>query len=332
MSQADAPVAVEVMRGGMVESGHRVRAAVVDDHDRLLAWAGDVEGAVYPRSAIKMFQAIPLVETGAADAFGVTNEELALACASHGGEPMHVDRVTAWLARLGLAPCDLGCGAHAPSHGPTAREMLRHGFEPNRAHNNCSGKHTGMLTAATHKGEPVASYLDLDHPVQQRVLDVVRRYTGDAVSRAPGVDGCGVPTWAIPLRAVALAAARFGASGDRAPMALRRAMGGHPELVAGTGRCCTAVMRTAPHVVVKTGAEGVFLAAIPDLRLGIALKVEDGARRASEVALIDILRQLDILDEAAINILGETARPVLRNFTGREVGSIRAAGHWLERA
>ena len=329
MPHAATPVAIEVTRGGTVESTHRVMAAIVDVSGRIVAQAGNVELAIFPRSAIKMFQAMQLIETGAADAFSLTSEELALACASHGGEEMHVDRVRAWLARLGLDASRLGCGAHRPLNGSAAWRLVRAGIEPDRAHNNCSGKHAGMLTVARHMGEPLDSYLDVDHPVQQRVLSTLNRFTGDAVLDGPGTDGCGVPTWRIPLRSVALAAARFAVEDGDAARSLRDAMIRHPELVAGTDRCCTAVMRAAPHVIAKTGAEGVYLAAVPERGIGIVLKAEDGAKRAAETALLDILARLDLVDDTARNALSPFIHPVLRNTIGHEVGEIRVRDGWL---
>ena len=155
MSSSASPVAVEVFRGGLLESQHRVNAIVIDAHERIVATAGDIGQRVFPRSSIKPFQAVPLIETGAGEAISLSPEELALACASHGGEPMHVDRVRAWLKRIDLAINDLGCGPHRPSHGASAALLARSGQEPDRTHNNCSGKHTGMLSTARHMGEPI---------------------------------------------------------------------------------------------------------------------------------------------------------------------------------
>ncbi|MCB2054440.1 MAG: asparaginase [Geminicoccaceae bacterium] len=323
------PIAVEVCRGAHVESRHAVSAVVVDASGTILAQAGDIGQAVFPRSAIKPFQAIPLIETGAAERFAVSREELALACASHGGEPMHVERVAAWLARLGMDDERLGCGPHRPTHLPSADALVRAGERPRRLHNNCSGKHTGMLAVALHMSEDPDTYLQVDHPVQRRVRAVLDRYTGDRVVDPPGTDGCGVPSWPIPLQGLALAVARFGADEAPAAVALRRAMTAHPELVAGSGRCCTAVMRAAPHILAKTGAEGVFVAAVPERRIGLALKATDGATRAAEVTLLAIFERLGLLDDRAREALAPFARPVLRNFAGTEVGEVRPAADWL---
>ena len=331
MSANNGPVAVEALRGGRVESRHRVSAVVVDDQDRIIASAGDVDQPIYPRSAIKPLQALPVIESGAADEFDLSPEELALACASHGGEPMHVERVAAWLARLGLGEPDLTCGPHLPLHQPNAEALIAAGSKPTRLHNNCSGKHTGMLSTALHAGEPTRGYLDPEHPVQRRIEAVLQRMTGGAVVSGPAVDGCGAPTWQIPMRAVALAAARLGSDEGIAATRVREAMTHHPELVAGTGRCCTAIMRHGRGILAKTGAEGVYLAAIPAKRLGLALKVEDGATRAAEVAVLDVLDRLGAFDSAARDALAEQMQPTLRNHAGAEVGRVRPTDAWLEK-
>ncbi|MCB2103059.1 MAG: asparaginase, partial [Rhodobacterales bacterium] len=194
------PVVVEVLRGGHVESRHRGAAiAVRADGHVALSW-GDVDRPVFPRSAIKPLQALPLIETGAADAFGLDEAEIALACASHNGEPLHTDRVAAWLARLGLSEADLECGAHWPKHEPAAHDLARAGAAPSALHNNCSGKHAGFLTTAVHRGEPTAGYVHRHHPVQQRVMGVMEQMCGLDLSAAPcGIDGCSIPTFALPL-------------------------------------------------------------------------------------------------------------------------------------
>lgn len=328
------PVGVEVWRGERVESRHRVALAVVDAAGRSLLEAGDVAAPVYPRSAIKPLQALPLIESGAADARAVSAEELALACASHGGEAMHVERVAAWLARLELDASNLACGAHPPLHRPTAEAMLCEGREPTRLHNNCSGKHTGMLATALHLGAPVEGYERREHEVQRRIEDVLCRMSGERELVRPGVDGCGVPAWCLPLRGLALAFARFAApeglehGRGEAARRITDAMRTHPGLVAGTGRCCTAVMEALPGVLVKTGAEGVFVAALPGRGIGVALKAEDGAGRAAEVAVLAVLDALGALDEAARERLAAFAFPEIRNAAGLVVGRIAPAPGW----
>jgi len=318
------PVAVELWRGPACESRHRVAVAVAETGGRLVHAIGDVATPVFPRSAIKPIQAVPLVETGAADAFDLGDGELALACASHAGEPMHTERVAAWLARLGLGERDLACGAHAPNHRETAREMRRAGRVPTAVHNNCSGKHTGMLTTALHMGEPTAGYLDPAHPVQRRVKAVFEELAGVALS-PPGVDGCGVPSWPLPLDRLAVAMANM--VERSAARRLFAAMQAQPKLVAGTDRLDTALMRARPDIVAKGGAEGVHVAVLPDRGLAVALKAEDGAGRAADVALLAVLERLvgGIGDQPALR---HHAQPPIENVAGKTVGVIRAAPGW----
>jgi L-asparaginase II len=325
---------VLVRRGERVESEHRVAYAVADADGRLLEAVGDVDRAVFPRSAIKPLQALALVESGAAERLAVGQQELALACASHSGEPEHVALVRAWLARLGLDPSALECGAHPPLHEPSAQRLSVAGLEPERVHNNCSGKHAGMLTVARHLGAPLAGYSLPHHPVQRLISDILRAMTGLGALAAPAVDGCGVPTWPIPLGRLAAAMARFadpaGLPPERAAACarLRAAMLVHPYLVAGSDRPCTEIMTVAPHVLVKTGAEGVYAACLPERRLGLALKVEDGAGRAAVVALLALLQGLGALDPPAASALADRMRPQLRNHAGTVVGQIEPAAGW----
>ena len=329
-----APVAVVVRRGEGVESEHRIACAVADAEERLLESVGDAERPIFPRSAIKPLQALVLVGSGAADDFSVSEHEIALACASHGGEPEHVDLIRAWLARLGLDGSALECGAHPPTHGPSAARLIAAGHAPERVHNNCSGKHAGMITVARHLGAPVSGYIRADHPVQRLVADVLREMTGMSELPVPAIDGCGLPTWPLPLGRLATAMARLGrpAALPEARAAacarVRAAMSTHPHLVAGTGRLCSELMAAAPNVLAKTGAEGVYAACLPDHGLGLALKVEDGAGRAAEVALLALLRALGALAPEAAAALAERARPQLRNHAGAVVGRIEPAPGW----
>ncbi len=329
------PVLVEVTRGGLVESRHPGAYAVMDAAGRVVAARGDIEAIIFPRSSMKILQALPLVESGAADAFACTPAELALACASHGGEPMHVEAVAAWLARIGQAEHDLACGPHAPYYSPAAEAMIREGRRPCRLHNNCSGKHAGFLTLARHLGAPAAGYTRREHPVQRAVFAAVAGLTGESADMPFGIDGCAAPAPAFPLRALALAMARIAAPDGlpaaraEAALRLRAAMAAHPELVAGTGRACTRLMRAAaPGTVVKVGAEAVYVGILPALGLGLALKIDDGGTRAAELlvaALLDHLGQ--IRDEARADI-ADLLAPVLRNGAGDVVGALRLAPDW----
>ena len=327
------PLLVEVTRGALVESRHRGRAAIVDAHARVLVCWGDLDRPVYPRSAVKPLQALPLVESGAADAFALTETELALACASHNGEPAHTQTVAAWLARIGCTVDDLACGAHEPVDGGTARAMIRAGEPAMALHNNCSGKHAGFLTTARHKGEPVKGYIDYVHPVQQRLLGVLEQMTGQDLGTAAWArDGCSIPTIAVPLGALALGMARFadphGVPELRADaiMRIRRAWGGQAYHVAGRGRFDTAVMTaTGGRVLVKEGAEAVSCACLPELGLGIALKIEDGNPRAAYVAMAALLRHVGAVEDAAWPAIAEPSRPPVRTRRGVPVGEVRPA-------
>jgi len=330
------PLLVEIRRGDMVESRHRGSVAIVDADGALVESRGDIAQPVYPRSAIKLLQALPLIESGAADAFAVTPPELALACASHGGEPPHVATVLAWLARIGLGVADLECGTHWPSTTAAAHALVRAGETPRAVHNNCSGKHTGMLATCRHLGEPTRGYIDPAHPAQRRILAVFEAMCGLDLSGAPrGTDGCSLPQIGMPLAALARGIARFGAP-DALPAAraaacrrLAAAVTAHPFMLAGTDRACTRLNEIAAgKAVVKTGAEGVYVAAIPARGLGIALKIEDGAGRAAEIAIAALLDRHAGLSETQRAALAPLIAPPTVNAAGRTVGSFGPAPAW----
>jgi len=336
------PVLVEVWRGDIVESAHRGAAAVVDATGALVAQWGDIERPIYPRSAVKPLQALALLETGAAEAFRVSAEEIALACASHSAEPAHVTLAGGWLARIGLGPNDLECGAHPPLGRKPGEALIAAGQAPLALHNNCSGKHSAMLTTARHLGEPTKGYVNADHPVQARIRDLLSEMTGCELEQAPrGTDGCSIPTYAVPLRNLARAMAWLAAPQTLPPKrgeAARRiaqALVTHPFMIAGSGRFDTQVIsRSDGAALVKTGAEGVYMGAAPARgprgAFGIALKIDDGATRASEVAMAGLLRYLEVLDDAAWARLLAIAQPRLSNWRGIETGAIRTAGDWLD--
>lgn len=326
------PVLIEATRGDAVESRHRGAAVVVEAGGAVVAAWGDVSRPVYPRSAIKPLQALPLIESGAAERFAVSDRELALACASHSGEERHVTLAGAWLQRLGLGPEDLACGPHRPIGEAAADNLARADLAPGRLHNNCSGKHTGMLATALHMGEPTAGYEAWDHPVQGRVRAVLAELGDWQEEKAPrGIDGCGVPTVAMPLLALATAFARLaapdglGAARAAAARRITAAMWAHPDLVAGSGRLDSAVLDAAQGtVLLKTGAEGVYAAALPRLRLGLALKIDDGAKRASEAVLAALLLRFGDLDGAAAALLAGRAEEPILDTRGETVGVVRA--------
>jgi len=326
------PVLVEVTRGKMVESRHRGSAVIVDAGGAVVAHWGDHTQPVYPRSAIKPLQAIPLVETGAAEAFGLGDPEIALACASHGGEPRHTEAVERWLATVGLGIDDLECGAQWPNHEDTGRALAKAGETPSALHNNCSGKHAGFLATAVHMEEKTAGYVRFEHPVQQRILGTLEAMCGLGLGDAPrGIDGCAIPTIAIPLENLAYGMARFGAPDDLPPAraaACRRiadAVAAQPFMVAGTGRYCTDVIQvTGRAVLVKTGAEGVFCASLPEYRLGVALKCDDGAKRAAEVMMSAVLRHIGVLTRDMEAKLADWIAIPVTNRNGAHVGDVRA--------
>jgi len=306
------PVLVEITRGDLVESVHRGSVAIADAQGNIRFALGDLKTPVYPRSSLKPIQALPLLESGAAEAFGLGDEEIALACASHSGEPMHTTRVAAWLARIGCVESDLACGAHPSRYEPVAEDMIKRGEKPTRIHNNCSGKHTGFLTVARHWDVATQGYEKHDHPVQRAIAKALGELT-EIESELPwGIDGCAAPNFAVPLDAQARAFAKFAApdalSPERASACRRivRAMMAHPELVSGTGRSCAILMRSAKgHAAVKTGAEGFFAGMIPELCLGIAIKIDDGAGRAADAVIAALLDKLGVLGDA------ENARQML---------------------
>ncbi|MGD0866374.1 MAG: asparaginase [Rhizomicrobium sp.] len=298
------PVLVEITRGDLVESVHRGSIAIADADGAIAFALGDVDTPVYPRSSLKPVQALPLLESGAAEAFGLSDEEVALACASHSGEPMHTTRVAAWLERIGCTADDLACGAHSVRYEPVWEAMVKRGEAPTRIHNNCSGKHTGFLTVARHWDVATAGYEAHDHPVQRAVAKALGELSGIGGELPWGVDGCAAPNFALPLKGFARALAKLAAPAvlpaPRAAAAKRivRAMTTHPELVSGTGRACAILMRAAKgRVAVKTGAEGFFAAMIPELGFGIALKIDDGAGRASETTMAAILDKFGLLGD-----------------------------------
>ncbi|MFO1080630.1 MAG: asparaginase [Reyranellaceae bacterium] len=328
------PVVIEVTRGPLVESRHEGAAAVVRPDGTIVASWGDVGRPILPRSANKPIQAMAFVESGAVERFGLGDEHVSLSCASHSGEKRHVGTVRAWLARIGLGEDDLECGTHAPRLQSTIEELVREGRSATPAFNNCSGKHSGFLTTAVQYGEPTRGYIRYDHPVQQRLRQVMTELCGlDADSFPHGIDGCGIPTLATPLTALARAMAnmadpsRLSSRHADAATRIRAAMNAEPFMMAGTGRFCTRINAALPGVAqVKTGAEGVFCAMLPTLGVGVALKMWDGAARAAEVAMASLLDHLGVLPAGQRD---EVLHPPVRNVVGLLVGEMRPARSWL---
>lgn len=326
-------VLVEVTRGEVVESVHRGALAVLDADGAEVLVLGDIDRPVFPRSAVKIIQALPLIESGAADRFGLTEDELALACASHSGEPRHAETAARMLSRAGREPGCLECGAHWPMGQEAARALARSGGEPTALHNNCSGKHAGFVCAACAMEVDPAGYIEPGHPVQREVKAAMEALTGFAhTDELRGTDGCSIPTYAVPLRALARAFARIGTgtglTRDRAAAfaRLRAAVATHPFMVAGTGRFDTILMEAlGQRAFVKVGAEGVYCATFPELGLGIALKCDDGAARAAEVAMAALVERFLPLSDVQAKTVADLARLQIRNWNGRVVGAMRPA-------
>ena len=330
----DDGVLVEVTRGGRVESRHRGMVAVVDAEGGVAFQVGDIDAPVFPRSAVKAFQALPLLETGAADRFGLADAEIALACASHSGEAAHAAAAAAMLHKAGRDGSCLECGAHWPTGAEAARALAAAGEHPSALHNNCSGKHAGFVCVASAIGADAEGYVRPDHPVMREVTTAMADVTGatlDETSRA--TDGCSIPTYAVPLRSLALGFARFGTGHGFGPARaaaarrIRAAVAAHPFMVAGTGRFDTDLMAAlGARAFVKTGAEGVHCGALPELGLGFALKCDDGAGRAAEVVTAALVRHFLRPQGEPASILDRLARPGLRNWNGIKVGELRPAG------
>ena len=330
----EAPIVVEITRGSQVESRHRATAAVVDADGETVFAYGDQERAVFPRSAVKAIQALPLVESGIADRYGLTDAELALACASHSGEPDHVATAHSMLTKAGQAEGCLECGAHWPMNDKAARELAAAGGTPSALHNNCSGKHAGFVCLACGLDEDPGGYVREEHRVQQTIRAALEDLTG--ASHTPevmGTDGCSIPTYAIPLPALAFGFAKFGTGIGlskgcaAAAKRIRAAVAKHPFMVAGTGRFDTRLMELLrERAFTKTGAEGVYCAALPELGYGVALKVDDGGTRAAEAVLASLILKLLPLEGEQRTGVEAMAAPVLKNWNGIEVGGIRVSG------
>jgi len=325
-------IKVVVTRGELIESVHHVDAVVAAADGRAVAACGREDVVTYWRSSAKPFQALPLVRRALTQGVELRDQEIAVMCASHAGEPEHVAQVAKFLERFGLGEEHLDCGAHPPLHEPSAVRLWREGKSPSPIHSNCSGKHAGMLVHAKLLGADLASYLDPGHPVQQAILETVESFAGVHKGEIRvSVDGCGAPVFGLTLVGMATAYARLAAptgfdeATRTAAWRIVTAMQSHPFFVAGTGRLCTALMENLrPAVVAKGGAEGVYCVGLPEKGLGIALKVQDGAGRATGPAIVEILASLGVIDEKGAKALEEHRRPAVRNVAGRIVGEIRA--------
>jgi len=338
------PILVDVMRGSALESSHAGALAVVDAGGKLVLSLGDIQRPIFPRSAVKVLQALPLVESDAADRLQLDDNELALACASHNGEPEHVRIAASMLAKAGVDVSVLECGAHWPYLDTVARGMAERGETPSALNNNCSGKHAGFVCmACALRGwnddaldlrRFVKGYIAPEHPVMREVTEALQATTGFDLSKAPrGTDGCSIPTYAIPLRHLALAFARIGSGvglregHQRAAQRLRAAVAKSPFMVGGTARFDTRVMeRLGERVFCKVGAEGVYCAALPERGFGVAIKVDDGNNsRAAEVVMAAVIEALLPLDAGDAEFMHGFSDVTLRNWNGITVGALRAS-------
>jgi L-asparaginase II len=327
-------IIVEVTRGGVVESRHAASAVVVDADGTIVFAAGDVAQPVFPRSAVKALQALPLIESGAADRFGLDAAEIALACASHSGEPDHAETAAAMLAKAGRDGDCLECGAHWPMFEKAARSLAVSGARPSALHNNCSGKHAGFVCLSCALEEDPRGYVGADHAVQREVKAALEEMTGAVhADSARGIDGCSIPTYAVPLTALALGFARFATGKGLAPARaaaaarIRESVAAHPRMVAGTGRFDTVLMEAlGARAFTKTGAEAVFCAALPEQGYGVALKVSDGGTRASEAVMAALIQRFLPLTGEEARVVDSLARPQMRNWNGIHVGEVRVTG------
>lgn len=314
----------EATRGDWVESRHLGWAVLVDAHGHVVeAVGGEVD--VFARSSLKPFQAMPLLFSGAADRLGLTESELAIACSSHSGTERHVAAARSILDKAGVDPAYLHCGAHLPLHEPTA-ERMRCAHEPaTPLHNNCSGKHSGMLATCRVRGWDLASYYRFEHPLQQEIRSHLAELTGLEPERlVAGIDGCGVPAWRLPLRSLAVAMARLVA--DPRLERLETAMAHHPDLVAGEGRFDTILMEACGgHLVTKAGAEAVHVGCDRTTGMAWAVKIADGNRRVIPPVVLALLSRHSLLSETDLAGLAEQVEPILTNHAGTRVGTLRAA-------
>jgi L-asparaginase II len=332
-NQPTSPILVEVTRGPAVESRHRGQIVVIDAQGKLLHQVGDPEVLVCLRSLAKPFQALALVTSEAAVAFGFGPAELALFSGSLSGQNFQTFLITSVLERLGLKPEALQCGTHPPLHKPTAQALTKAGQQPSPLQHTCAGKHTAMLALCVHHHWPIDDYLNPAHPVQQLILGHVARMVGVPKAQIPvAIDGCGAPVFYAPLKNIALGYARLAAAQPGSPAGtLMEAILTHPRHIAGDGRLETTAMQALPgKIFVKSGSEGGYALSLIDGALGVALKIEDGGTRAMNPSVVEILAQLGLMTPAAEQALASFREPAILNHRREEVGRIRPV-FWLKK-
>ncbi len=324
---------VEVWRGGLLEGTHSGHAVICDEAGEIVEAWGNPDAVIFPRSSCKMIQALPLIESGAADAAGLTDRQLALSCASHQGAAIHTEAVTQWLTDLGLSEGDLRCGSHEPYDIDARNGLIRAYDAPCQIHNNCSGKHSGFLTLNRHL-RAGSEYVEVDHPVQRAVRAATEEVSGETAA-GYGIDGCSAPNFATSIKGLARAMSAFSVASEtgdarqKAMYRLTRAMATYPEMVAGEGRSCTELMRAMNgRVAMKTGAEAVFVAIVPEKKRGIAVKITDGGTRASEAVIAALLVRMGVLD-ADHPATKKRLNAVQKNWRGFETGIVKLAPGFL---
>ncbi|MFT5112157.1 MAG: L-asparaginase II [Parasphingorhabdus sp.] len=328
------PILVDVWRGDLIESRHRGSICVVNQMGETIFSSGNIEKPVYARSSMKLIQALPLLDSGAAAELKLSTEQICLACSSHTGETIHTEAVGQWLSSLGMAESNLECGIHDPNDFLANKKLLASGQSASQLHNNCSGKHTGFLSLANHQGFDAEGYIHVDHPLQKMITNAIAEECQvELDEQKAALDGCSIPLFAVPLKNVARAYARFTITGsgrrEKSRQKILQSICKHPLLIAGNGRFCSRIIGLSDHsVVTKTGAEGYYIAVLRDQRLGIAIKIEDGEKRASEVAMATLLRHFST-NERFVELLSIDERVVQYNAAGRMIGSIQPSQHLL---
>ena len=332
MHSLDTIPLIEITRGTITETIHRGAIAVVDTKGNLQYAAGNPKLVTFMRSAAKPFQLLPTLESQAIEEFNLNPSEISVMCASHSGEGYHLELIRQILKKTGLTEETLQCGPHLPGHIPTQRDMIRSCQQPTAIHSNCSGKHTGMLMGCRIKGFPIEGYLDLSHPIQQEILHTLEE-VGDMSANDIGIaiDGCAVPTFALPIDKIALLFSRLAdpvlitkSQRQKGLNNIRDAMIAYPENMSGSNRFCAALMKHFPkQVVLKSGASGVYGIGLPNQGLGIGLKIENGLGEPRYAAVLTVLRKLDILPQDGLDQLWHQFCPPVKNYRQQIVGSFR---------
>ncbi|MGZ3803862.1 MAG: asparaginase [Pseudobdellovibrionaceae bacterium] len=326
------PLVVEVLRGSVVESVHQVMAVVANEIGSITNYWGNPRFLTVPRSSIKMLQALPMIESGAADKFGLEDKYIALACSSHRGEKDHLAALSQWNEKVGIKESDFVCAAHLPYDEASATELIRKGQKPGVLCNNCSGKHSAIITTCKHLGEDPAGYDKYEHSTQKRLRKVLTETMKVDHSKAPyGIDGCGIPTYAVPLQAMATGMATFinpkeAPARKAAAERILRAVRSFPYYISGSDAFNTAVIeKSQGRALIKGGAEGVVCGVLPEKKVAFAIKAADGASRAAQVVAAALLLQLGGLTETEFKALSKYTQPVITNWKGDVVGQIRIA-------